>query len=66
MVADRSCPLFSPTFGLGGLRVPPVVADRSETGHCFHLLSFGPGVAVLDAKDSVRIDYLLDFLPKIP
>ena len=25
-------------FGPGGLRAPPVVADRSEAGHCFHLL----------------------------
>ena len=23
-------------FGPGGLRAPPVVADGSEAGHCFH------------------------------
>ena len=27
-----------PDVGPGGLRVPPVVADGSEAGHCFHLL----------------------------
>ena len=25
-------------FGPGGLRVPPVVADGSKAGHCFHLI----------------------------
>ena len=42
----RSWPLFSRTFfllifsfGPGGLRAPPVVADGSEASHCFHLLS---------------------------
>ena len=27
-----------PDVGPGGLHVPPVVADESEAGHCFHLL----------------------------
>ena len=25
------------SVGPGGLRAPPMVADRSEAGHCFHL-----------------------------
>ena len=30
-------------FGPGSLHAPPVVADESKAGHCFHLL-FGPSV----------------------
>ena len=30
--------LESNVFGTGGLRVPPMVADGSKAGHCFHLL----------------------------
>ena len=31
-------PLLTVTFGPGGLRAPPVVADGCEAGHCFHWL----------------------------
>ena len=30
--------LIMNTFGPGGLRAPPVVADGTEAGHCFHIL----------------------------
>ena len=39
-VPKRSWPLLTQTFGPGGFRVPPMVADESENGHCFHLLYF--------------------------
>ena len=35
-----SWPLLTQTFGPGGFRVPPMVADGREAGHCFHLLYF--------------------------
>ena len=47
--------------------MPPVVADRSEAGHCFHLLfSFGPGglrapPVVADRSEAGHCFHLLFF-----
>ena len=46
------------------LRLRPTVVEtlKDETRNILSVNTVG----VLDAKDSLKIDYLLDFLPKIP
>ena len=58
------------TFGPGGLSAPPVVGNKSEAGHCFHLLFasfFGPCVLACATRGGGRSEagycfHLLFFL----